>query len=110
MNTASTVDTTRLNLLLKVLRLPAINVLWPQFAEQPDKEGWPAARFLAVIAEHKIARGATPRHGRQLHRARSGSTPRDRITRTRWTASIPVPHLARGTQITIAPVARSNVP
>lgn len=43
MNTATTVDTARLNLLLNELRLPAIKVLWPQFAEQSDKEGWPAA-------------------------------------------------------------------
>ncbi|MBO4228558.1 hypothetical protein GRB70_40490, partial [Bradyrhizobium neotropicale] len=41
----------RLNLLLNELRLPAIKLLWPQFAEQSDKEGWPAARFLATIGE-----------------------------------------------------------
>jgi DNA replication protein DnaC len=29
--------------------------LWPQFAETADKEGWPAARFLAAIAEHELA-------------------------------------------------------
>lgn len=45
MNTATTVDTARLNLLLNELRLPAIKVLWQQFAEQSDKEGWPAARL-----------------------------------------------------------------
>ena len=54
MNKANTVDTARLNLLLNELRLPAVKVLWPQFAEQSDKEGWPAARFLATIAEHEI--------------------------------------------------------
>jgi DNA replication protein DnaC len=26
-----------------------------KFAEQSDKEGWPAARFLAALAEHEIA-------------------------------------------------------
>ena len=30
-------------------------MLWPQFAETADKEGWPAARFLAAIAEHELA-------------------------------------------------------
>ncbi len=55
MSTTNVVDTARLNLLLNELRLPAIKVLWPQFAEQSDKEGWPAARFLATIAEHEIA-------------------------------------------------------
>jgi hypothetical protein len=58
MNTANIVDTARLNLLLNELRLPAIKVLWPQFAEKSDKEGWPAARFLATIAEHEIAEAA----------------------------------------------------
>ena len=44
------VDTTRLPLLLHDLRLPAIARLWPEFAERADKEGWPAARFLAALA------------------------------------------------------------
>src|SRR6185295_1128990 len=55
MNTNSTTDTARLGLLLNELRLPAIKLLWPQFAEQADKEGWPAARFLSAIAEHELA-------------------------------------------------------
>ncbi|MGY4473382.1 IS21-like element helper ATPase IstB [Bradyrhizobium sp. USDA 3364] len=70
MNTANTVDTGRLNLLLNELRLPAIKVLWPQFAEQSDKEGWPAARFLATIAEHEIAERGRRRVERHLVEAR----------------------------------------
>jgi DNA replication protein DnaC len=70
MNTANTVDTARLNLLLNELRLPAIKVLWPQFAEQSDKEGWPAARFLATIAEHEIAERGRRRIERHLVEAR----------------------------------------
>ena len=70
MNTANTVDTGRLNLLLNELRLPAIKVLWPQFAEQSDKEGWPASRFLAVIAEHEIAERGRRRIERHLVEAR----------------------------------------
>ena len=46
------VDAARLSLLLNELRLPASKVIWPQFADQADKEGWPAARFLAALAEH----------------------------------------------------------
>lgn len=69
MSTAST-DTARLNLLLNELRLPAIKVLWPQFAEQSDKEGWPAARFLATIAEHEIAERGRRRVERHLVEAR----------------------------------------
>jgi DNA replication protein DnaC len=76
MSTANTVDTARLNLLLNELRLPAIKVLWPQFAEQSDKEGWPAARFLATIAEHEVAERGRRRVERHLLEARlpSGKT------------------------------------
>lgn len=70
MSTANTVDTARLNLLLNELRLPAVKVLWPQFAEQSDKEGWPAARFLATIAEHEIAERGRRRVERHLVEAR----------------------------------------
>jgi len=70
MSTANTVDTARLNLLLNELRLPAIKVLWPQFAEKSDKEGWPAARFLATIAEHEIAERGRRRVERHLVEAR----------------------------------------
>src|SRR5262252_3842431 len=70
MNTANPVDTARLNLLLNELRLPAIKVMWPQFAEQSDKEGWPASRFLAVIAEHEIAERGRRRIERHLVEAR----------------------------------------
>ena len=70
MRMANTVDTARLNLLLNELRLPTIKVLWPQFAEQSDKEGWPAARFLATIAEHEIAERSRRRIERHLAEAR----------------------------------------
>jgi len=70
MTTANPVDTARLNLLLNELRLPAIKVLWPQFAERSDKEGWPAARFLATLAEHEIAERGRRRVERHLVEAR----------------------------------------
>ena len=50
MSTPQAVDAARLSLLLNELRLPAIKTVWPQFAEQADKEGWPAARFLVLTA------------------------------------------------------------
>ncbi len=70
MSTANPIDTARLNLLLNELRLPAIKVLWPQFAEQSDKEGWPAARFLATIAEHEMAERGRRRVERHIVEAR----------------------------------------
>ena len=60
MKTTSPVDAARIELLLSDLRLPAIKLMWAKLAEQSDKEGWPAARFLAALAEHEACRVATP--------------------------------------------------
>ncbi|MEF2551951.1 IS21-like element helper ATPase IstB [Aurantimonas sp. A2-1-M11] len=68
--TVSSVDVERLSLMLNELRLPATKMLWAQFAERSDKEGWPAARFLATIAEHEIAERARRRIERHLADAR----------------------------------------
>ncbi|NDV53916.1 MULTISPECIES: IS21-like element helper ATPase IstB [unclassified Salipiger] len=62
-------DEARLGIMLGELRLPTIKTLWPQFAEQADKEGWPAARFLAAIAEHELAERAHRRTARHLAEA-----------------------------------------
>lgn len=70
MSASEPVDTARINLLLNELRLPAIKTLWPRFAEQADKEGWPAARFLATIAEHELAERGRRRIERHLADAR----------------------------------------
>jgi len=64
------IDTTRLTLLLNELRLPALKHIWPKFAERSDKEGWPAARFLATLAEHEIAERDRRRIERHLADAR----------------------------------------
>ena len=55
MKTTDPIDAARLELMLTELRLPAIKLLWSRFADQADKEGWPAARFLAALSEHEIA-------------------------------------------------------
>jgi DNA replication protein DnaC len=70
MSTNHTADAARISLLLNELRLPAIKTLWPQFTEQSDKEGWPAARFLATIAEHELAERDRRRIERHLAEAR----------------------------------------
>ena len=70
MKTNNTVDAAKLALLLNELRLPAIKVMWPKFAEQADKEGWPAARFLATLAEHELAERDRRRIERHLAEAR----------------------------------------
>jgi DNA replication protein DnaC len=55
MTSNNTIDAARVELLLSELRLPAIKLMWPALAARADKEGWPAARFLAALAEHEIA-------------------------------------------------------
>ena len=70
MTTTQTVDTARIALLLNELRLPAIKIVWSRFAEQADKEGWPAARFLTTIAEHELAERGRRRIERHLAEAR----------------------------------------
>ena len=65
-----TIDAARLTLIRNDLRLPAIKHHWPMIAEQSDKEGWPAARFLATLAEHEIAERDRRRIERHLAEAR----------------------------------------
>ena len=66
MKTTNPVDAARVALLLAELRLPAIKLVWADLAAQADKEGWPAARFLAALAEHEVAERARRRIERHL--------------------------------------------
>jgi DNA replication protein DnaC len=68
--TTDPVDAARLALLLGELRLPAIKAGWKHVADRADKEGWPAARFLATLAEHEVAERVKRRIERHLVEAR----------------------------------------
>src|SRR5438105_7973819 len=70
MRTTNPGDAARIELLLAELRLPAAKLVWAALAAQADKEGWPAARFLAVLAEHEIAERGRRRLERHLAEAR----------------------------------------
>src|SRR5260370_13529823 len=70
MKTTASIDAARLELLLTELRLPAVKLMWKKLAEQSDKEGWPAARFLAALAEHEVAERSRRRIERHLAEAR----------------------------------------
>src|SRR3954468_12977944 len=70
MTSPDVIDTGRLSLALNDLRLPAIKSIWPDFAARADKEGWPAARFLAALAEYEMAERASRRIQRHLDEAR----------------------------------------
>src|SRR2546423_6358229 len=63
-------DAARIELLLAELRLPAVKQIWASLAARADKEGWPAGRFLAALAEHEIAERSRRRLERHLAEAR----------------------------------------
>jgi len=64
------VDAARLELMLTELRLPGIKSMWPTIAARSDKEGWPAVRLLAALAEHEVAERSRRRIERHLAEAR----------------------------------------
>src|SRR6185312_10901076 len=70
MTGADIIDAGKLAIMLTDLRLPTIKRLWPDFAARADKEGWPAARFLATLGEHEIAERSRRRFERHLEEAR----------------------------------------
>ena len=63
-------DEVKLGLMLAELRLPSMKQMWPRFAEQADREGWPAARLLSVLAELELADRDRRRIERHLKEAR----------------------------------------
>ena len=70
MKTTNPLDAARIELPLSELFLPVIKLIWAKLAEQSEKEGWPAARFLAALAEHEIAKRNRRHIERHLAEAR----------------------------------------
>lgn len=68
--TAREVDVHTLPAMLVALRLPSFQAHWKTFAERADAEGWPAARFLAALAELELAERETRRIQRHLLESR----------------------------------------
>ena len=66
MSRSPTIDAARIELMLTELRLPAMKAMWPEIAAQADKEGWPASRLLAALAEHEMADRSRRRIARHL--------------------------------------------
>lgn len=60
------IDAARIDLALGELRLPGIKLVWAALAATADKEGWPAARFLAALAEQEIVERSRRRFERHL--------------------------------------------
>jgi len=64
------IDAARIDLMLGELRLAGLKTVWAALAASADKEGWPAARFLAALAEHEMADRSQRRFARHLAEAR----------------------------------------
>ena len=63
---ARAIDVHALPAMLTALRLPSVHRHWQALAERADQEGWPAARFLATLAEIELAERDTRRIRRHL--------------------------------------------
>ena len=70
MKDSNKIDAARIELLLGELRLSGIKLVWAVLAETADKEGWPAARFLAALAEQEMVERSRRRFQRHLEEAR----------------------------------------
>ena len=70
MKTINATDAARVELMLGELRLPGIKMVWTELALRADKEGWPAARFLAALTEYEIAERGRRRTARHMSEAR----------------------------------------
>ncbi len=64
------IDAARVDLLLTDLRLSGVKLVWSALAATADKEGWPAARFLAALVEQELADRGQRRFARHLSEAR----------------------------------------
>jgi DNA replication protein DnaC len=64
------IDAARVDLLLSELRLSGVKLVWSALAATADKEGWPAARFLAALADQELADRGQRRFARHLTEAR----------------------------------------
>ena len=70
MKATDKIDAARVDLLLGELRLPGIKLIWAALAATADKEGWPAAQFLAALAEQEMVERNRRRFERHLEEAR----------------------------------------
>jgi DNA replication protein DnaC len=68
--TDAKIDAARIELLLGELRLSGVKLVWAALAATADKEGWPAARFLAALAEQEMVERGRRRFERHLEEAR----------------------------------------
>ena len=71
MNAPDRIDAARIDWALSELRLPGVKLIGTALAATADKEGWPAARFLAALTEQERGEPSRRRFERHLQEARS---------------------------------------
>jgi len=69
-NANDKIDAARIDLALGELRLSGVKRVWAALAATADKEGWPAARFLAALAEQEMVERRRRRFERHLEEAK----------------------------------------
>jgi len=87
MKTTSRADAARIELQLTELRMPTMKLMWSKLADEADKEGWPAARFLAALTELEIAERGRRRFERNLAESQ---LPKDKTFSTFNLARVPM--------------------
>ena len=70
MTAATETDVHKLPALLNALRLPSFKAHWQEVTEMADREGWPTAQALALLAEYELAERETRRIHRNLQASR----------------------------------------
>jgi len=70
MTAATETDLHKLPALLNALRLPSFRAHWQNVTEMADREGWPTAQALALLAEYELAERDTRRIRRNLNASR----------------------------------------
>jgi DNA replication protein DnaC len=70
MKTTDKIDAARIDMLLGELRLPGVKLIWAALPETADRDGWPAAHFLAALAEQDMVERRRRRFERHLKEAR----------------------------------------
>lgn len=87
MKTTSRADAAHIELQLAELRMPTMKLMWAKLADEADKEGWPAARFLATLTELEIAERGRRRFERNLAES---ELPKDKTLSTFNFARVPM--------------------
>jgi len=83
MNADHKIDAARIDLALGELRLPGVRLVWASLAATADKEGRPAARFLAALTEQEMVERGRRRFERHLEEARLPPDARQSTRRSR---------------------------